>query len=125
MKHIQLFEAYDADPSETESTYSAPRRNAVPDLSSLKDTQEYQDLLAAGFIDVSDENPMGLRQGNLRFSHSALGNRTIGVRQVGSIFMDFPSGKASLIDRGSPLMSIEDYAARLATIPHRLLANLP
>ena len=120
MKHIQLFEAWDETPAESERAFRTPGRNMVPDLSSLKDTQEYQDLLAAGFTDVSDENPMGLRQGNLRFSHPALGEDIIRVNQVGNIFIDKPSGKAFMASNGPRLTSIEDYAARLTDLPQML-----
>ena len=116
MKYIQLFESWDSIPAESERAFRTPGRNMVPDLSSLKDTQEYQDLLAAGFTDVSDENPMGLRQGNLRFTHPALGEDIIRVNGVGSITIDKPSGKTQMVNKGSRLTSIEDYAARLALV---------
>ena len=119
MKHIQLFEAWDETPAESENTYGTPRRNMVPDLSSLRDTQEYQDLLAAGFTEDTD-HPQGFRMGNIRFAHPALGKKTVRVNQNGAIFMDDPSGKTFLIDRGSPLMSIEDYAAKLTGLPQML-----
>jgi hypothetical protein len=120
MKHVKLFEAWDESSVETESTYRAPMRDSVPDLSPLKDTAEYQDLIAAGFTDVSDDNPMGFRMGNLRFAHPALGRDTIRVNQVGSIFIDKPSGREIMIDRGPRLMSIEDYAAKLTGLPQML-----
>jgi hypothetical protein len=121
MKYIQLFESWDSIPAEPERAFRTPRRNMVPDLSSLKDTQEYQDLLAAGFTDVSDENPMGLSQGNLRFTHPALGDMNIRVNQNGSMWHDLPNGKAYRINHPSqPLTSIEDYAARLALLPEML-----
>jgi hypothetical protein len=120
MKHVKLFESWDESSTGNEIAYRAPNRNSVPDLSPLKDTAEYQDLIAAGFTDVSDNNPMGLKMGNLRFAHPALGEDTIRVNQVGSISIDKPSGKTIMVDRGPHLMSIEDYAARLTTLPQML-----
>jgi hypothetical protein len=116
MKHIKMFESWDSAPAETERTLRTPMRNPVPDLSPLKDTAEYQDLIASGFIDVSDGNPMGLRQGNLRFTHPALGEDIIRVNGVGSITIDKPSGKTHMVDKGSSLTSIEDYAVRFARV---------
>jgi hypothetical protein len=125
MKHIELFEGWDAAPSETESTYRAPRRNAVPDLNPLRDTQEYQDLLAAGFTDVSAGNPLGLRQGNIRFAHPALGEKTIRVNQNGSMWIDWSNGKSMRTNNNSaPLTSIEDYARKLTELPRFISGSM-